>query len=92
MTANDTSKLLKICGGVTWTPRAVWVIFSDGSIYIGSTHSNAHDVQHTYDNNFAGHSCLHFPRSQEQVEAIGPYATKHQSTIDAGWATTQRMK
>ena len=92
VTANDTSKLLKICGGVTWTPRAVWVIFSDGSIYIGSTHSNAHDVQHTYDNNFAGHSCLHFPRSQEQVEAIGPYATKHQSTIDAGWATTQRMK
>ena len=71
---------------------AVWVIFSDGSIYIGSTHSNAHDVQHTYDNNFAGHSCLHFPRTQEQVEAIGPYATKHQSTIDAGWATTQRMK
>ncbi len=92
VTANDTSKLLKICGGVTWTPRAVWVIFSDGSIYIGSTHSNAHDVQHTYDNNFAGHSCLHFPRSQEQVEAIGPYATKHQSTIDAGWATTQRMR
>ena len=92
VTANDTSKLLKVCGGVTWTPRAVWVIFSDGSIYIGSTHSNAHDVQHTYDNNFAGHSCLHFPRTQEQVEAIGPYATKHQSTIDAGWATTQKMR
>ena len=51
-----------------------------------------HDVQHVTDNNFAGHSCLHFPRTQEQVTAIGPYATKHQSTIDAGWAATQKMQ
>ena len=51
-----------------------------------------HEVQHVTDNNFAGHSCLHFPRTQEQVTAIGPYATKHQSTIDAGWAATQKMQ
>ena len=92
VTANDTAKLLKVFGGNTWTPRAVWVQFSDGSVYIGSTHSMPHDVQHTTDNNFAGHSCLHFPRTQEQVTAIGPYATKHQSTIDAGWAATQKLK
>ena len=92
VTANDTAKLLKAFGGNTWNPRAVWVVFSDGSVYIGSTHSYAHDVQHVTDNNFAGHSCLHFPRTQAQVEAIGPYATKHQETIDAGWATTQKMK
>ena len=92
VTANDTAKLLKAFGGNTWNPRAVWVVFSDGSVYIGSTHSYPHDVQHTTDNNFAGHSCLHFPRTQAQVESIGPYATKHQETIDAGWATTQKMK
>ena len=92
VTANDTAKLVRALGGNTWTPKAVWVVFSDGSVYMGSTHSMPHEVQHVRDNNFAGHSCLHFPRTQEQVTAIGPYATKHQSTIDAGWAATQRMK
>ena len=92
VTANDTAKLLKVFGGNTWNPRAVWVVFSDGSVYIGSTHSMPHEVQHNRDNNFAGHSCLHFPRTQAQVTAIGPYATKHQSVIDAGWAATQKMK
>ena len=92
VTANDTTKMLKVFGGNTWNPRAVWVVFSDGSVYLGSTHSMPHDVQHTRDNNFEGHSCLHFPRTQEQVNAIGPYATKHQEIIDAGWATTQKLK
>ena len=92
VTANDTAKLERAFGGNTWTPKAVWVIFSNGSVYLGSTHSMPHEVQHVRDNNFAGHSCLHFPRTQEQVTAIGPYATKHQSTIDAGWAATQKMQ
>lgn len=92
VTANDTARMEKVFGGNTWNPRAVWVVFSDGSVYIGSTHSMPHEVQHIRDNNFAGHSCLHFPRTQEQVTSIGPYATKHQEIIDAGWATTQKMK
>ena len=87
LTANDTSKLEKVFGGNTWNPKAVWVIFADGSVYLASTHSKPHDVQHITDNNFPGHSCLHFPRTQEQVEAIGPYATSHQQTIDAAWAS-----
>ena len=92
VTANDTARLLKAFGGNTWNPKAVWVVFSDGSVYLGSTHSMPHEVQHVRDNNFEGHSCLHFPRTQEQVVAIGPYATKHQETIDAGWAATQKLK
>ena len=80
----------KVFGGNTWNPRAVWVVFSDGSVYIGSTHAMPHEVQHIRDNNFGGHSCLHFPRTQEQVAAIGPYATSHQETIDKGWASTQQ--
>ena len=92
VTANDTAKLVKAFGGNTWNPRAVWVVFSDGSVYLGSTHSMPHEVQHNRDNNFEGHSCLHFPRTQAQVEAIGPYATKHQEIIDAGWAATQKMQ
>ena len=92
VTANDTARMEKVFGGNTWNPRAVWVVFADGSVYIGSTHSMPHEVQHIRDNNFGGHSCLHFPRTQEQVTSIGPYATKHQEIIDAGWATTQKMK
>ena len=92
VTANDTAKMLKAFGGNTWNPKSVWVKFSNGSVYLGSTHSMPHDVQHNKDNNFEGHSCLHFPRTQAQVEAIGPYATKHQETEDAGWAATQKLK
>ena len=92
VTANDTAKMLKAFGGNTWTPKAVWVVFSDGSVYLGSTHSMPHDTYHIKDNNFNGHSCIHFPRTQDQVAAIGPYATKHQETIDAAWAKTQQMK
>ncbi len=93
LTANDTAKMLKAFGGKnTWNPRPVWVIFADGSVYMASTHSNPHGVQHTTDNNFAGHACIHFPRTQEQVTAIGSYATSHQEMIDKGWAATQAMK
>ena len=92
LSAADTSKMLKVFGGNTWNPRPVWVVFADGSIYIATTHSSPHGVQHRTDNNFDGHTCLHFPRTQEQVEAIGPYATSHQDTVDAGWAATQAMK
>lgn len=92
LTANDTSRMLKVFGGNTWNPRAVWVVFADGSVYLGSTHSMPHDVNHTQENNFNGHSCLHFPRTQAQVEAIGVYATSHQTEIDAGWTKTQAMK
>lgn len=92
LTASDTAKLERDFGGNTWNPQPVWVIFADGSIYMASTHSQPHSVQHITDNNFTGHSCLHFPRTQEQVEAIGPYATSQQNSIDAGWARTQAMK
>ncbi len=91
LTANDTARMVRAFNGNTWNPKAVWVLFADGSVYMASTHSMPHEVQHITDNNFPGHSCLHFPRTQAQVEAIGRYATSHQTTIDAGWAKTQLL-
>ena len=92
LTANDTTKMVKAFGGEkTWNPKAVWVIFADGSVYMASTHDNPHGTSHITDNNFGGHMCIHFPRTQEQVTAIGTYATSHQETIDAGWAATRKM-
>ena len=92
LTANDTAKMLQVFGGNTWNPRPVWVVLGDGTVYMASTHSMPHGVQHITTNNFAGHFCIHFPRTQAQVTAIGPYATSHQTTIDAGWKVTQNMR
>lgn len=91
LTAADTAKMEKALGGNTWNAKAVWVVFADGRVYMASIHSMPHGVQHRTDNNFAGHTCLHFPRTAAQVAAIGPYATSHQKVIDAGWQTTQSM-
>jgi len=91
LTAADTAKMEKAFGGNTWNPKAVWVVFGDGSIYMASTHSMPHPPQHRTDNNFDGHVCIHFPRTASQVAAIGTYATSHQKSIDAGWTKTQDM-
>ncbi len=89
LTAADTEKMYKACGYQKWTPKPVWVIFADGTVRIATTHSVPHEVQHRTDNNFAGHACLHFPRTMAQVTAIGPYATKHQNAVDKAWAELQ---
>ena len=91
LTAADTAKMEEAFGGNTWTPKAVWVIFADGTIRIATTHSMPHEVQHITDNDFPGHTCIHFPRTQAQVTAIGSYATKHQKTVDEAWAAVQAM-
>ena len=93
LTANDTHKMERAFGGEnTWNPKAVWVVFGDGKVYMASCHDVPHDVQHIMDNDFDGHFCIHFPRTAAQVASIGVYATRHQSTIDAGWAATQAMR
>ncbi len=92
LTASDTARMVRAFGGNTWNPKAVWVKFGDGSVYMASTHSMPHGTQHRTNNNFDGHCCIHFPRSAAQVSAIGQYATSHQATIDAGWRVTQSMQ
>ena len=92
-TAEDTAIMLKAFGGkTTWTPKAVWVTFSDGKTYIGSTHDVPHSPQHLSNNDFNGHLCVHFPISMEKAQSIGPYATSHQEAINEGWAATQKLK
>ena len=88
-TAQDTAVLNQICGVNNWTPKYVWVIFSDGRVYIGSIHSHGHEVDHTAGNNLDGHICLHFPRVMTEAEATGPYAVSHQNEINWGWELTK---
>lgn len=92
LTAADTARMVQAFGGNTWNAKAVWVVLGDGTVYMASTHSMPHEVQHITNNDFPGHLCIHFPRTQDQVTAIGPYATSHQTTIDAGWKVTQSMR
>ncbi len=80
-----------IMGVNNWTPRPVWVIFSDGRVYMGSTHSHGHEVDYTSGNDLTGHLCVHFPREIAEAALTGPYAVSHQNAILAGWDVTQGM-
>ncbi len=90
-TAQDTKTMERALGVNNWDPRPVWVIFSDGRVYMGSTHSHGHEVDHTAGNDLTGHICVHFPRPMADAEATGPYAVAHQQAILAGWDLTQSM-
>lgn len=90
-TANDTAVMNKVLGEKNWTARPVWVIFSDGRVYMASTHSHPHDVDYIPGNDLNGHLCVHFPREMEEAAATGPYAVSHQNAILAGWDLTQNM-
>ncbi len=91
VTAEDTATMQSALGVENWTARPVWVMFSDGRVYMGSTHSRGHEVDKNPHNNLQGHICIHFPRDMADAEATGPYAVSHQNAILAGWDLTQEM-
>lgn len=91
ITASDTAIMREIMGRDKWTPHAVWVILSDGKVYMASTHSMGHTVDHNSKNDLTGHICIHFPRELSEAEATGPYALRHQYEILDGWETTQQL-
>ncbi len=90
-TKQDTDIMEKTLGYNNWTPRPVWVIFSDGRVYMASTHSHGHEVDHNANNGLTGHICIHFPRDMADAVATGDYAVLHQNAILAGWDLTQSM-
>lgn len=92
VTASDTAIMYEIMGKDNWTPHAVWVILSDGRVYMASTHSKGHTVDHNANNDLEGHICIHFPRTMSDTEKANmPYATRHQNEILRGWEETQSM-
>ena len=78
--SSDTSTMYNIMGIDNWTAHAVWVILSDGKVYMASTHSHGHEVDNNSGNNLEGHICIHFPREMtaEEKESM-PYAVSHQN-------------
>lgn len=91
VTKEDTAAMNRAIGVNNWTPKPVWVILSDGRVYMASTHSRGHEVDHNPNNNLTGHICIHFPHEMAKAIAIGPYAVSHQNAILAGWDVTNEM-
>lgn len=92
LTAQDVESMNKAFGGkTTWTPKAVWVTFSDGKTYIGATANTPHGTQHLGNNNFEGHLCVHFPIDMDKAISIGTNATAFQKAILSGWEKTQEL-
>ena len=92
LTDADTQTMYRIMGKDDWTPHAVWVVFSDGRVYMASTHSYGHDLDNFTDNGLTGHICIHFPREMTSNEKkTMPYALRHQQEIIRGWEETQSM-
>ena len=93
VTEADTQTMYQIMGKEDWTPHAVWVILSDGKVYMASTHSHGHEVDNNPDNGLQGHICIHFPRemTDDEKESM-PYAVRHQQEILRGWQETQSMR
>lgn len=90
-TAQDTAIMNQAFGEPSWTPHPVWVMFSDGRVYLASMHNNGHEVDHTSGNDMTGHVCIHFPRDMDEAAQTGPYAVQHQKAILIGWQITQTM-
>ena len=78
VTKQDTEVMEAALGKDNWTPRPVWVIFTDGRVYMGSTHSRGHDVDHNPNNGLTGHICIHFRAKQRRRRRQGPTRV-HQS-------------
>lgn len=91
LTKADTDTMNSVLGANNWTPRPVWVIFSDGRVFMASTHSHGHQNDYIPDNGITGHLCVHFPREMAEAALTGPYAVSHQNAIQAGWDLTQNM-
>ena len=92
LTAQDVETMNKAFGGkVTWTPKPVWVTFSDGKTYIGATANEPHGTYHLTNNNFDGHLCVHFPIDMDKAISIGTNATAFQEAILEGWEKTQEL-
>ncbi|MBQ9299148.1 MAG: peptidoglycan-binding protein [Clostridia bacterium] len=92
ITESDTRTMYQIMGKDQWPPHAVWVILSDGKVYMASTHSHGHSVDNIATNGIEGHICIHFPREMTAEEKkTMPYALSHQQEILRGWQETQNM-
>lgn len=59
LTKNDTRIMNQIWGGPTWNTRPI-IVEVDGRRLAAAMHNMPHDVQTITDNDYNGHTCIHF--------------------------------
>jgi len=79
LTSQDTAAMLKAYGGQwAWTRHAILVEI-DGHVFAASQNGMPHGGDSIYDNNFAGHFCIHFLNSRTHgTDNLDP---AHQSMV-----------
>lgn len=87
LTAADSAIMYKAYGDKwTWSQRAVYVQLANGTWCIAAMPNMPHLSGSISDNDFEGHTCVHFPRTMTECAQNDPdYGVSVQETIRAHW-------
>ena len=87
LTAEDTAKMKRVYGGRwSWNRRAVWVVYGS-YVFAASINGMPHGGQSIGNNNFNGHSCIHFYKSKTHVRQTMDPA--HQAAVKQAYNAGQ---
>lgn len=87
LTAEDSAKMYKAWGNQwSWNEKPVYVQLANGTWCIASMPNMPHLSGGLSDNNFDGHTCVHFPRTMTEVQKNDPVnAARHNRDIRLHW-------
>ncbi|GHV26273.1 hypothetical protein FACS18948_1560 [Clostridia bacterium] len=87
LAADDTATMNSAFGNkTTWTPKAIWVKFPDGTWSMATMHNTPHLSSTIKGNNFDGHLCVHFLRDMDEATKNDPnYGVQNQNALRAAW-------
>lgn len=87
VTAADSAIMYKVYGDQwTWSQRAVYVQLANGTWCIAAMPNMPHLSGSIEDNDFEGHTCVHFPRTMTECAQNDPdYGVSVQETIREHW-------
>lgn len=91
LTATDTAILYRAFGNHNeWGPKPVYVRLPDGRWTVAGTHNMPHENNGIKDNNFDGHTCVHFFRTMSEAQQFDPKdGVRNQNTIRQFWKDTR---
>lgn len=87
LTAADTAIMYEVWGNKwVWDEKPVYVRLANGTWVIASMPNMPHLSGNIKDNNFDGHTCVHFPRLMTEVQQNDPKnAARHNRDIRIHW-------
>lgn len=87
LTAEDAAIMYEVWGNEwSWDEKPVYVRLANGTWVIASMPNMPHLSGNIKDNNFDGHTCVHFPRLMTEVQQNDPKnAARHNRDIRIHW-------